>query len=59
MMGLNAMIESASFVIAPIIGGYLLSLDYPGFYPMSAMLISLIALALSQIPLKPIPKKME
>jgi len=59
IMGLNAMVESASFVLAPIIGGYLLSLEYSGFYPMSAMFITLIALALSQIPLKPIPKKME
>jgi MFS family permease len=57
MMGLNAMIESASFVIAPIIGGYLLSLGYSGFYPMSSVLTTLIAAAISLIPLETIHRK--
>jgi len=52
IMGLNAMVESASFVLAPIIGGYLLSLEFSGFYPISAIITTLIALMISLIPLR-------
>jgi hypothetical protein len=52
MMGLNAMVESASFVVAPIIGSFLLSLRYSGFYPTASVLITLIAAIISLIPLR-------
>lgn len=52
IMGLNAMVESVSFVLGPIIGSFLLSLENLRFYPLPSIFISLIALAVSMIPLK-------
>lgn len=54
MMGLNAMVESISLVLGPIIGSGLLSLRYSGFYSLSAIATSLTALFFSTIPLKDI-----
>jgi len=51
IMGLNAMVESVSFVLGPIIGSFLLSLENLKFYPMPSIFISLIALAISLVPL--------
>ena len=51
IMGLNAMVESVSFVLGPIIGSFLLSLENLKFYPLPSIFISLIALAVSMIPL--------
>jgi len=52
IMGLNAMVESASFVLAPIIGSFFLSLNYSGFYPAVSILTTLIAAVISMIPLR-------
>lgn len=51
IMGLNAMVESVSFVLGPIIGSFLLSLENLRFYPLPSIFVSLIALAVSIIPL--------
>jgi len=51
IMGLNAMVESVSFVLGPIIGSFLLSLENLKFYPLPSIVISFIALAFSMIPL--------
>lgn len=59
IMGLNAMVESVSLVLGPIIGGFLLSLENSGFYPMSAVLTTLIAAAISLIPLMQISNGLE
>lgn len=59
MMGLNAMVESASFVVAPIIGSFLLSLKYSGFYPAASVLTTLIAAVLSTIPLREVSRALD
>jgi DHA1 family tetracycline resistance protein-like MFS transporter len=56
MMGLNAMVESVSLVLGPIIGSFLLSFEFSGFYPMSAIFSSIIALVISFFPLRLITK---
>jgi MFS transporter, DHA1 family, tetracycline resistance protein len=52
MIGLGSAIESISLVLAPMIGSYVLSLAHPGYFGLTAAVVSLGSILLGFIPMK-------